>query len=209
MLFLILNTLSFEGKCCSGRWPTLYGWPSLQNGCRQVRCWKHALFCIWSIFTHYMQLTPEWQDTELQPCWCPGSFHQCLCWRHRTMESGKKTLIPPPWVIIYLNRLTMNHAMLLAINSIFHLPGAVHQPARGAALLLRSQAAPSPCSRCSQVASIQVELIAFCLLKMLTLLIHHSSRPGLKLDERSAALIQMKCLPLASAIQTLYPDMYR
>ena len=103
----------------------------------------------------------------------------------------------------------MNHAMLLAINSIFHLPGAVHQPARGAALLLRSQAAPSPCSRCSQVASIQVELIAFCLLKMLTLLIHHSSRPGLKLDERSAALIQMKCLPLASAIQTLYPDMYR
>lgn len=36
-----------------------------------------------------------------------------------------------------------------------------------------------------------------------------SSRPGLKLDERSAALIQMKCLPLASAIQTLYPDMYR
>lgn len=36
-----------------------------------------------------------------------------------------------------------------------------------------------------------------------------SSRPGLKLDERSAALIQMKCLPLASAIQALYPDMYR
>ena len=109
---------------------------------------------------------------------------------------------------MYLNRLTMNHAMLLAINSIFHLPGAVHQPARGAALLLRSQAAPSPCSRRSQVASIQVKL-AFCLLKILTLLIHLSSRPGLKLDERSAALIQMKCLPLASAIQTLYPDMYR
>jgi len=36
-----------------------------------------------------------------------------------------------------------------------------------------------------------------------------SSRPGLKLDERSAALIQMKCLPLAAAVQTLYPDMYR
>jgi len=36
-----------------------------------------------------------------------------------------------------------------------------------------------------------------------------SSRPGLKLDERSAALIQMKCLPLVSAVQTLYPDMYR
>ena len=109
---------------------------------------------------------------------------------------------------MYLNRLTMNHAMLLAINSIFHLPGAVHQPAWGAALLLRSQAASSPCSRSSEVASIQVKL-AFCLLKMLTLLIHLSSRPGLKLDERSAALIQMKCLPLASAIQTLYPDMYR
>ena len=47
-------------------------------------------FCIWTTFAHYMQLTPEWQDTELQPCWCPGSFHQRLCWRHRTMESGKK-----------------------------------------------------------------------------------------------------------------------
>ena len=95
MLFLIFNTLSFEGKCCSGRWPTLYGWPSLQNGCRQVRCWKHALFCKWPTLTHYMQLTPEWQDTELQPCWCPGSFHQRLCWRHRTMESGKKTTRSP------------------------------------------------------------------------------------------------------------------
>jgi len=34
--------------------------------------------------------------------------------------------------------------------------GAVHQPARGAALLLRSEAAPSPCSRRSQVASFQL-----------------------------------------------------
>ena len=163
-------------------------------------------FCIWPTFTHYMQLTPEWQDTELQPCWCPGSFHQRLCWRHRTMESGKKTLIPSHWVIMYFKSTRL--MMLSVTNSMFHPPGAVHQPARGAALLLRSQATPSPCSRRSQVASIQVKL-AFCLLKMLTLLIHHSSRPGLKLDERSAALIQMKCLPLASAIQTLYPDMYR
>ena len=163
-------------------------------------------FCIWPTFTHSMQLTPEWQDTELQPCWCPGSFHQRLCWRHRTMESGKKTLIPSHWVIMYFKSTRL--MMLSVTNSIFHLPGAVHQPARGAALLLRSQATPSPCSRRSQVASIQVKL-AFCLLIMLTLLIHHSSRPGLKLDERSAALIQMKCLPLASAIQTLYPDMYR
>ena len=52
--------------------------------------------------------------------------------------------------------------MLLVINSIFHLPGAVHQPARGAALLLRPQAAPSPCSRRSEVASIQVKF-AFCI----------------------------------------------
>jgi hypothetical protein len=32
-------------------------------------------------------------------------------------------------------------------------------------------------------------------------------RPGLKLDERTAALIQMKCLPLAAAVQTLYPSL--
>jgi len=36
-----------------------------------------------------------------------------------------------------------------------------------------------------------------------------SSRPGIKLDERSAALIQMKCLPLNLCIQSLYPDLYR
>ena len=28
----------------TGCWSTLYSWPSLQNGCRQVRCWKHAFF---------------------------------------------------------------------------------------------------------------------------------------------------------------------
>ena len=31
----------------------------------------------------------------------------------------------------------------------------------------------------------------------------------MKLDERTAALIMMKCLPLAQLIQALYPDMYR
>ena len=35
------------------------------------------------------------------------------------------------------------------------------------------------------------------------------SRPGVKLDERSAALIMMKCLPLGQLIQMLYPDMYK
>ena len=34
-------------------------------------------------------------------------------------------------------------------------------------------------------------------------------RPGVKLDERSAALIMMKCLPLGQLIQMLYPDMYK
>jgi len=34
-------------------------------------------------------------------------------------------------------------------------------------------------------------------------------RPGVKLDSRTAALIAMKCLPLNTLIQTLYPDMYR
>lgn len=36
-----------------------------------------------------------------------------------------------------------------------------------------------------------------------------TSRPGVKLDERTASLIQMKCLPLATCVQNLYPDMYR
>ena len=31
-------------KMFTGCWSTLYSWPSLQNGCRQVRCWKHAFF---------------------------------------------------------------------------------------------------------------------------------------------------------------------
>jgi len=36
-----------------------------------------------------------------------------------------------------------------------------------------------------------------------------TTRPGVKLDERSASLIMMKCLPLSQLIQSLYPDMYR
>jgi len=36
-----------------------------------------------------------------------------------------------------------------------------------------------------------------------------NSRPGLKLDDRTAALINMKCLPLAAMIQSIYPDLYR
>ena len=84
----------------------------------------------------------------------------------------------------------------------------MHQPTWGAALLLHPQASPPPCSLSPQVASFQV-----CFKTTSALLPQFdcfgNSRPGLKLDEQSAALIQMKCLPLASAIQTLYPDMYR
>ena len=36
-----------------------------------------------------------------------------------------------------------------------------------------------------------------------------NTRPGLRLDDRTAALINMKCLPLAALIQTVYPDLYR
>lgn len=36
-----------------------------------------------------------------------------------------------------------------------------------------------------------------------------TTRSGVKLDERSASLIMMKCLPLSQLIQSLYPDMYR
>ena len=32
-----------------------------------------------------------------------------------------------------------------------------------------------------------------------------TTRQGVKLDERSAALINMKCLPLTQLIQSLYP----
>jgi len=36
-----------------------------------------------------------------------------------------------------------------------------------------------------------------------------TTRPGVRLDERTAALIMMKCLPLSQLIQALYPDMYK
>ena len=36
-----------------------------------------------------------------------------------------------------------------------------------------------------------------------------TARPGVRLDERTAALIMMKCLPLSQLIQALYPDMYK
>jgi len=36
-----------------------------------------------------------------------------------------------------------------------------------------------------------------------------TTKPGVKLDERSASLINMKCLPLSQLIQSLYPDLYR
>ena len=40
-------------------------------------------------------------------------------------------------------------------------------------------------------------------------IISHPSRSGVKLDERTASLIQMKCLPLVPLIQAIYPDLYR
>jgi len=36
-----------------------------------------------------------------------------------------------------------------------------------------------------------------------------TTRPGVRLDDRTAALIQMKCMPLATMIQTIYPDLYK
>ena len=72
----------------------------------------------------------------------------------------------------------------------------MHQPTWGAALLLRPQASPPPCSLSPQVASFQV-----CFKTTSALL------P--EFDCFGSSRIQMKCLPLASAIQTLYPDMYR
>jgi protein transport protein SEC24 len=36
-----------------------------------------------------------------------------------------------------------------------------------------------------------------------------TTRPGLRLDDRTASLIEMKCLPLASLVQSIYPDLYR
>lgn len=34
-------------------------------------------------------------------------------------------------------------------------------------------------------------------------------RPGVRLDERTASLIDMKCLPLTQLLQSVYPDLYR
>jgi len=36
-----------------------------------------------------------------------------------------------------------------------------------------------------------------------------SARSGIKLDERTSSLINMKCLPLTPLIQSIYPDLYR
>jgi len=36
-----------------------------------------------------------------------------------------------------------------------------------------------------------------------------TSRPGVRLDDRTASLIDMKCLPLSTLIQSVYPDLYR
>ncbi len=34
-------------------------------------------------------------------------------------------------------------------------------------------------------------------------------RPGIRLDDRTASLIDMKCLPLTQLLQAVYPDLYR
>ncbi len=36
-----------------------------------------------------------------------------------------------------------------------------------------------------------------------------SLRPGVRLDDRTASLIDMKCLPLTQLLQSVYPDLYR
>ncbi|XP_023348938.1 protein transport protein Sec24A, partial [Eurytemora carolleeae] len=36
-----------------------------------------------------------------------------------------------------------------------------------------------------------------------------SARSGIKLDDRTSSLIEMKCLPLIPLIQSIYPDLYR
>ena len=48
-------------------------------------------------------------------------------------------------------------------------------------------------------------------LLILALLKSHAftTRPGVKLDERSASLINMKCLPLSQLIQSLYPGKFQ
>ena len=46
-------------------------------------------------------------------------------------------------------------------------------------------------------------------LKIVKCLSLTTARPGVRLDERTAALIMMKCLPLSQLIQALYPDMYK
>merc|ERR1719153_1548998 len=58
-----------------------------------------------------------------------------------------------------------------------------------------------PCSNSLKL----VPLLILALLKSPAFVL----RPGLRLDERTAALINMKCLPLATMIQTIYPDLYR
>jgi len=54
---------------------------------------------------------------------------------------------------------------------------------------------------------------SLCLLPLLVLAVlkspAFSTRAGVRLDERSAALIDMKCLPLTTLLQTVYPDLYR
>jgi len=64
-----------------------------------------------------------------------------------------------------------------------------------------SQPGVLPCSSSLKL----IPLLVLALLKSPAF----NSRPGLKLDDRTAALINMKCLPLAAMIQSIYPDLYR
>ena len=84
----------------------------------------------------------------------------------------------------------------------------MYQPAWSAAFINCSQTAATIDIVTTQVTCIYNKVsIKYLLLKcLITFLI---SRPGVKLDERSAALIMMKYLPLPLLIQSLYPDMYR
>jgi len=64
-----------------------------------------------------------------------------------------------------------------------------------------SQPGVLPCSTALKL----IPLLTLALLKSPAF----NHRPGLRLDDRTTALINMKCLPLSAMIQTIYPDLYR
>ena len=102
----------------------------------------------------------SWQDIELKPCWCPRSFHQCVCRCDWAVETGKQhDLDLCEASMLKYNEIWYGHEMKMQFFLVWlfqQFSGSMHQPAWGAALLLRPQASPPPCSRCPQVASFQV-----------------------------------------------------